>query len=199
MLASRFGFDAEEVWQHELNRELRASRASPNVLAPGDVLHIPEAPARPMRLARGTTNRYEGSLPRVPIRLQLELGDRPLADEPCVVTGAMETIETSTDGEGMLSIEIAPHVSEVHVEVARRGLRFRALVGRLDPRDQESGVFERLVNLGYVVPEARMAGGEARRARLRRALTAFQRDRGIDPTGELDTETLDALRDAHRC
>jgi hypothetical protein len=198
LLASRFGFDADAVWEHDCNRELRASRCSPNVLAPGDILHIPDEPARPLTLTLGTTNRYRASLRRVPIRLRIELGDQVLSNERCLVTGTTPAINKLTDADGMLSFEIAPHVHEVRIEVVRRRLSFRVLVGHLDPHSQESGAFERLLNLGYLAPEGRIASGAARADRLRRALAAFQRDQGMDPTGKLDAATQDALQNVHR-
>ncbi|MCA9625274.1 MAG: hypothetical protein KC731_39900, partial [Myxococcales bacterium] len=69
-LAQRFGFDADEVWNDESNRELREQRESPNVLAPGDVLHIPEESERSgAGLSKGASNRYRGTLASTSVRV----------------------------------------------------------------------------------------------------------------------------------
>jgi hypothetical protein len=60
-LANTFGFDADTVWQDPSNAQLRAIRPNPNLLAPGDVLSIPDPPTQPppmTSLTPGSTNRF---------------------------------------------------------------------------------------------------------------------------------------------
>ena len=41
-IADQYGFDPEEVWNDDKNKTLKEKRKSPNILAPGDVLFIPD-------------------------------------------------------------------------------------------------------------------------------------------------------------
>lgn len=40
-LAQRYGFDAEEVWSHPRNEDLRKLRKDHHILAPGDIVYLP--------------------------------------------------------------------------------------------------------------------------------------------------------------
>ena len=74
-LAHRLGFDAEVVWNHATNAGLRGLRTNPNMLAPGDVLHVPtdETP-QPMRVLPRTTNRFVATVPKVSVSVVLRAG-----------------------------------------------------------------------------------------------------------------------------
>src|SRR4051794_28495193 len=71
-LARALGSDADGVWGHEQNRALREQRPTPDILHPGDVLHVP-APA----LATGPAisphphTRYRARVPAVEIKIRL--------------------------------------------------------------------------------------------------------------------------------
>jgi hypothetical protein len=65
----------------------------------------------------------------------------------------------------------------------------------MDPADEASGVRKRLENLGHLPAAA--VDPESEEILLRCAIEAFQRARGIDPTGELDDRTRQELLDAH--
>ena len=41
-LAHRFGFDADTVWNDAANTKLGDARTDPNILAPTDILYIPD-------------------------------------------------------------------------------------------------------------------------------------------------------------
>ena len=71
-------------------------------------------------------------------------------------------------------------------------LHFSLQIGHLDPHDTESGLQQRLNNLGYHCPRSGRID-----AQTRVALRAFQTDQGIDPSGELDSSTESALRQHH--
>ena len=88
-LASRFGFDADDVWGHPKNEELRASRGGDrHVLLPGDVLYIPEAKPRWLPVTVGRTNAFVVPLNPVSVVVRFVAEGKPLAGEAYVVTGA---------------------------------------------------------------------------------------------------------------
>ena len=69
------------------------------------------------------------------------------------------------------------------------------LLGHLAPVEEISGVHARLCNLGY----AAGAVTDSMTDELRTALRHFQRDCGIEETGEPDEATQEKLKEAHEC
>ncbi|XXY17060.1 peptidoglycan-binding domain-containing protein [Sorangium sp. So ce216] len=197
LLAIRHEFDADEVWGAPENAELRARRASPEVLAPGDILHLADAPRAGTELRARTRNSYRARVPSSVVRVRLQRGGAPVANARCVVHGRNPPLETRTDGEGMLCFDAPMNVHEVRVDLPDEQLTLRVLVGHLDPLNESSGVADRLANLGFLSAADRHAPEEQWRDRVREALAAFQERHGLDLTGELDEPTRDALRDAH--
>ncbi|WP_437876232.1 peptidoglycan-binding domain-containing protein [Sorangium sp. So ce513] len=197
LLAVRHGFSADNVWSAPENAGLRQRRASPDVLAPGDILYLPDRAAAGARLHARAQNSYRASVPRVPVCVTLHTEDGPLANARCVVHTGASPLEIRTNGEGMLRFDAPMNAHEVRIDVPDEELTLRVLVGFLDPPDDGSGAFDRLVNLGLLSPVDRHAPESQRRARVREALAAFQERRGLEPTGELDEPTRCALRDEH--
>jgi hypothetical protein len=97
-LAHTFGFDAEEVWNDPKNAELKQRRADMDVLAPGDVVYLPEASKEGLPLTPGTSNRYTAKVPKIEVTLAFQDGDAPLANEPCEVLG-LGGVEGAAPGE----------------------------------------------------------------------------------------------------
>jgi hypothetical protein len=195
-LAHEIGFDADEVWNHESNRELRALRPNPQVLAPGDVLRVPDRPRTALSINAGGTHRYRGHVPRVGVRVVLQDGGRPLADEPYVVEGAGAPIEGRSDGQGLVRFEVPMHVREVLLPLPGRHVVLPVRVGYLDPVSDASGVRQRLRQLGYggQLGHGGEAGGHEGD---RRAIAAFQSAHDLPVTGEADDATRAALARTH--
>lgn len=198
LLAARFGVDADTLWGDPANRALAERRPDRDVLAPGDILHVPERPAASRPVQVHTTNRYRARVPTTTLSVLLRHDQRPLASERCLVHGAGRApLERVTDGEGRLQLELPVHVREVTVLVVDRNLSCPVRIGHLDPPTQTSGARQRLAQLGYLARLGVQAGHEASGALVRSALRLFQRDQGVAPTGELDASTADLLRSAH--
>jgi hypothetical protein len=193
-LAHAMGFDAEEVWNHADNRALRERRASPEILQPGDVLHVPDRPASGLRVSPHTHNRYKARVPTVEIRLRLrDDADRPLANKAYQVLGAGAPQHGTTDGDGLATLTVPAHAAEVDLLLEQTGLHYRVLIGHMDPIEEPSGVRKRLEHLGYL-PPLDATGADAD---LSAGVSAFQRAQGIEPTGVMDQATRDALERAH--
>ncbi len=88
-LAYALGFSADAVWNDAKNADLKASRPDPDLLAPGDVLYLPDAaPDDPnpnplkSRVCRpvqsGTSNDYAAEVPPVSVHLVLAEDGVPL-------------------------------------------------------------------------------------------------------------------------
>lgn len=192
-IAHARGFDPALVWSHPANRALRERRPDPEMLAPGDILHVPPraAPAS-LPVAVGQTNRYRAEVPRVHVRLAIGAGGARVANARyrAVLPGSAEVIaEGTTDGDGFVELVLRPDVSRVRLVFAEIGLHYLVRVGHLDPIEEGSGLRSRLRHLGYLV--------SAEEDGLRRALRAFQFDHQLPLTGALDDATRAALLAEH--
>lgn len=200
-LAHAMGFDADAVWNDEVNRELRESGRRPNVLAPGDILCVPEKPTNaPMLLLATRDNAYKGTIPDVRVAVVFHGEDGPLKNESYVITGLEDLVEGKSDDEGAVTVVVPIHTREVDLVFPARELAFRLRVGELDPVESDSGATQRLAHLGF----DGWALGEA--ASLPRpppddgddaTVRAFQRARGLEETGVCDAATRAELEKAH--
>jgi hypothetical protein len=205
-LAVRFGFDAEEVWNDPKNDDLRQVRKNPNILHPGDILYIPAKPAPSgLDVLAGTVNGYTAVVPRTEVKLMLRAGKKRFLSQPCTVEGMKTEKPLKTDGEGNLTLSVPVSVKELVVCVVDREaakapkaahvdptVRFRILLGHMDPVEERSGLRARLTHLGYYVPMQ-----EDEEAELREAVLAFQCAAGLPLTGEPDEVLHAALVKAH--
>lgn len=194
-LAFAGGFDAKEVWNDPKNEAIRKLRNDPLVLAPGDVVYLPEGKRESLPIQKGATNKYKATVPRVDVHLVLhdEKGD-PLANEPYQIEGlAGEQGTTRTTGEdGAVSFQAPVHLREVMLFFPKKHLHLAVAVGDLDPIDERSGVAGRLRNLGFL-----RAGSSPSDEEMAAGIRAFQRSRSLPETGALDDGTRDALKSAH--
>src|SRR5688572_23264483 len=84
-LAHRRGFSVEDVWNDPANDALRQKRSSPEILQPGDILHLPERREgwNPRSLTIGGENRFTAKIPAVQIKLVLQRADgTAIANKP---------------------------------------------------------------------------------------------------------------------
>lgn len=209
-LAARMGFDADEVWNHDDNRELRERRPNREILAPGDILRVPDAPAtsRPS-FTSGGTRRYRARVPSVTVRVVLDGGQGPIANEPYEIHGlpGQEPLRGTTGADGLVSVELPVHVSRVDLVLPNRRQIHPLRVGHLDPAGERSGLRSRLAHLGYLLPHPGEVLShpllddhgslEAEPERLARAVRTFQQDRDLGTTGQPDAQTMDALATRH--
>ena len=179
----RNGIKPEDTWDLPKNAELREQRADPNLLNPGDILHLPEDSRSPLTITAGATNHYSARVPETTINIVLQDFDGPVANADILVSG-LEPLERKfrTDEQGKIRIENIP--------VTTRSLFLKSLdgaidmdlrIGELNPIHEVSGWTGRLQNLGFS------------------SLLAFQDSQGISPTGEPDKETIAALEEAYGC
>ncbi len=189
-LAARGSVPAAEIWSHPENAYLAKARPSGDLLAPGDVIHVPPDEALGLPLAAGTKNRYAATVPSVRLELYLLRGDDPLRNKAFEVQGAAG-LDGTTDGEGALTIHLPLHCREITIVIPDEGLSFPVQIGAMDPIDEPAGVRKRLDNLGFLRRDDADAVGQA----IRR----FQRMRGLPETGHADDATRDELVRAHGC
>lgn len=217
-LADKMGFSAKAVWDDAKNADLKARRVNMDILAPGDIVYVPDAKPKGLPITAGTTNKYVARVSRVTINLILQKDGQILADEPYVIEGLGVPVPGKSSPEGKVSFDISVHVREVQLVLTRRDMAHTVLIGEMDPLDQPSGVKKRLSHLGFLVwrPEVEARTSDLlssegpfdlverlRRSggidddELQRAIEAFQRAEGLKPTGAMDAATREALGAAH--
>jgi hypothetical protein len=199
-LAYVHAFDANEVWSHERNADLRQMGRTPELLAPGDILYLPVKPKEGMAFSAGTSNRYRAQVPTVKVSLAFKDADRVLSDEPYEVHGLGtdgsdgQTEARKTDADGKIELELPVTTREVSIVFPIQNVAYEVRVGDMDPVAELSGVQKRLENLGYL-PRDRESASEG--AYLQGAIAAFQKQHGLSPTGTLDQGTTRLLKDEH--
>ena len=205
-IAALYGFsDYKAIWDYGENAELRKKRKDPHILAPGDVVAIPDPRKKTVTKPAGTSHRFK--LATVVLQLRVKLIDRwdhPLHDAPCWFRiddtddqghpkkaiavykltnkeGLFEFPITRTAVEGELEVQAS---AESQKPVARQQEKFDLFVGGLEPVATNNGLRARLNNLGYF---AGLAEEIEDKEQLRWAIEEFQFDHGIKPqNGDFD-------------
>lgn len=198
-IAAKFGFlEWEPIWNLSQNKDLRERRKDPSVLADGDVVYVPDIPQQVFVLETGKRHRIVIKRLRVAIRPQLlHLDATPVAGAKYAVTPAKKPLEGQTDGDGWFEQKVPADANDLKLTVNLTDdpdgpcYEWRLAIGHLDPVDTDSGLQQRLSNLGY------WPAGESDAATLPYGLRAFQDDHDLDVTGEADQATQDKLKEVH--
>ncbi|MFO0619267.1 MAG: peptidoglycan-binding domain-containing protein [Polyangiaceae bacterium] len=191
-IAHELAFDPDAVWNDDKNAALRARRPNRDILYPGDILEIPDAEPNSAGVQQGTSNEYTAGVPKVKISVVLEGPEGPLANEPFTIVGLAETSGT-TDGNGEVNVEIPVDVKEFTITLTQQEYAYTILVGHLDPPTEDSGIRQRLTNLGIYRRASPSEDGGA----LRAAIREFQRQHSLPITGIVDDATREAIVAAH--
>lgn len=196
-LAASVGLFWQTLWEHPRNAALRGRRSSHNILLPGDTIFVPEKLSRRETCATTRVHRFRRR--GVPTELRVRCLDeeqQPYALAPFRLLGEGIDLHGALDGDGWLRVPIPPGARRLHLLLGEAGEldEFDLDVGSLDPHDEATGVCDRLRNLGYYAGPSTTGSTPA----LRDAIRWFQRDEGIEPTGEIDAALRDALQSRHR-
>ena len=188
-----YGFFWETVWNHPNNAQLKKARRDPNILAPGDLVFIPDKRLKDERRPTGQMHRFQ--LKSVPAKLRIQLfeGEEPRANQAYELTVNDRKLTGKTNANGVLTQSIPPDANEGELIIGPHRERFTLLFGYLNPLGELSGVQARLNNLGY---DCGAADGQMNEE-TENALKAFQARFGLTETGEVDGPTRDKLQYLH--
>jgi hypothetical protein len=149
-IAFRLGADADAIWKDPRNRELSARR-DPHMLAPGDVLYVPEPRMRTAPLRVGDTNRFTAEIPHISVRVRLvDEKAQPRKHQPVEVRGVGHVPPHWTDGDGVLELGVPVCTRTLSLLLVDEGIEVPLFVGGLDPAEESSGQRMRLSNLGFM-------------------------------------------------
>ena len=195
-IAHRYGFRTiNAIWDHPANADLRARRRTPNILAPGDVLVVPERAVGESDRPTDARHRFTAKLQPLLLRIRL----RDLREQPILRTLEADTgggrFEVRPDGEVYaFGIQATDTAVALRAREAPK-LKVRTVVGALDPVDTPTGQRDRLYNLGYPCG----FGHEPDPERMAWAVQEFQCDRKLAVTGVVDDATRARLEADHGC
>lgn len=196
-IAARFGQSVVSLWGLAENAGLRALRGDdPYVLAPGDVVRVPRPQRTSLVLATGRRHviRRIGTL--VPFQVTCRHNDAPRANlgftlELRGMKGQLIHGTSEADGTVRADIPATARGGVLRFEDGRGTIAFE--LGALDPLDTLTGIQARLQSLGYYRYEVDGVFGP----RTARAVTEFQRDAGVNVTGQIDDATRAAVERAY--
>ncbi len=189
-IAARYGFKDEKKLL-AANRELFASRKA-EVLAPGDVLVIPDFTAKAFSAKDKSVNKFKLTRPRRLLKIPLKDHEgKPLEDVPWKIEVGNLTFQGRTDAQGIIC-EIPVLESLVMLTLAEQ-LPIQLRIGHLNPLrgapdGGKSGVAQRLALLGF---HAGDLDGKDEVA-LHNAIAQYELSKGWEP-GECDGTLNDKL------
>jgi hypothetical protein len=194
-IADKAGFLWPAIWDDPGNQVLKETRKDPNVLLPGDLVHIP--PVRHRNEAGQTEQRHRFRLKGEPCRLKLtieQLG-QARANESFRLVAGDQCQSGSLDDSGTLDVIIPAGAQRATIFLGTPPSeeRLELAVGSLDPVTEITGVQARLENLGYDCGGVDGTFDDETRA----AISAFQQDNQLNVTGDLDPSTLQVLLQTH--
>src|SRR5208283_1277281 len=98
----RYGFaDANLIWSHPDNEALRNRRRSMHVLAPGDIVAIPDPRKKSVQRETDKVHQFTVRLPTRGVHLILvDANHQPITDSPYVLHVGSETRSGRTGGSG---------------------------------------------------------------------------------------------------
>ncbi|WP_224372646.1 hypothetical protein [Hyalangium versicolor] len=159
-IARRHGFsDAMAIWNHPNNEGLRNRRKSPHVLAPGDVVYIPDAKKKVVECATGKSHKFRVRLAKRDVHVVFVDADgQPLANSPYVLRVGNIERKGQTGADGAIHEKgFHPREERAELELTELGITRTLLIGHLNPHHEESGWRQRLANLGYEANESGLA------------------------------------------
>ena len=194
-IAAATGHRWETIWNHPQNLALKAARACPNILLPGDLLYVPEK--QPKSVSRPTDQQHgfvkKGV--RSKFRMCIKNVGEPCANQPYVLIIDGQPYNGNTDSGGWIEVSIPPDAQSGQLTVGLDPLHqqvFTLELGGIDPITEIAGIQKRLRNLGYACE----ATGELDEA-TSRAIALFQEREDLDPSGKPDRSTLSKLQEQY--
>jgi N-acetylmuramoyl-L-alanine amidase len=208
-IASRFGTTVDDIWALPENADLKASRPNPEILAPLDVVYLPQTKPTAIALTVGSENNFVADVLTVSVKVVFKDEDgNALASQSVTTDPELDDTPPTTDGDGALTLKVPVTLTEIDVLIGDAPLTFTLQVGNLDPADTDTGLLSRLRQLGYLVDESTHAFArdwmqpvalEMQQEAVARGVSVYQAKNDKDVTGVPDDDLRSALRDEHGC
>lgn len=201
-IADQVGHFWQTIWDDPANADLKAVRDNRNILMPGDKLTIPAL--RPKTETRETDLIHQFKRKGVPLIIRFEAVDarrEPYANCEYTLTAGRRRYQGVTDDKGRLeqyvssSAKLATLIVTLPAKDGKpaRSRTWKLRIGGLRPANSVAGCQARLRNLGFSIDRIDGEFGPQSEA----AVLAFQRQFGLEMTGELDDATVTRIEEEH--
>jgi hypothetical protein len=150
-IAFATGLTSDKIWSHPENAALRRKRAHPGILGKGDEIVLPDLEPLEIPLGEepGPGTEIEGGMAQLRLRLvDAEGKPRSGIRYRLDVDGANHAAG-ATDGEGRITTQVPADAVQALLIVDERD-RYELQLGTMEPEDAETGVAQRLFNLGFL-------------------------------------------------
>lgn len=180
------------IWDDAGNSDVKTQREDPNVLMPGDRLVIPPLQEKEESIAAEQRHRFKRKGEPAKFRARIMQNDKPVANKPYKFDIDGKITEGTTDPDGMVEVSLPGNAKRGKLMI-EGGETYQFEFGHLEPINTLKGVQERLRNLGYAIDEISGKNDPP----TRDAVLEFQRKNTLDPSGDVDQPTRDALELKH--
>ncbi|MGE4296627.1 MAG: peptidoglycan-binding protein [Desulfovibrionaceae bacterium] len=169
----------------------------PSILMEGDEIWVPGPDVGRTLCSTGGTYAFRCYTPTTYVRVEVKNQGVAVAGAKYVLTIGENVFTGVTGRDGLVSQAVELGASEAKLEVTMPDGSKREWtmeLGGLDPVESDSGMKQRLINLGLLI-EADKDDDD----KLKLALGRLQEMCGIPATGIPDPTTLEYLRTVHKC
>ena len=193
LLAEKYGFLPETLWEHPKNSSLKSLRKDRNILLPSDELFIPEKDIKSIAKPCAAKHQFKRKAVPAKFKLQLKKNGEPRSNLDYRLEIDSLTFSGKTDGSGWIEHVISPSAKKGKVTLTESKETYELKLGNLDPLDSIEGVQQRLQNLGFYSGEIDGKEGNLTRS----AIQFFQKNKKLPVKGKIDSELKDMLKDDH--
>ena len=192
-IAFERGFFPDTIWNHPNNADLKNKRKDPNVLLPGDIVHVPDKRLR--EYSEATNQVYKYKCKNTPDKLMLQLlrESEPRKNESYELDIDGQKFSGTTDDQGRLEHSIPPNAKKGKLTIGKESDEYELRLGGLNPIEEVTGVQGRLRHLGFYFGS--IDGKNS--PELIHAIQEFQVVNDIEPDGEFNSATKDALKKSY--
>lgn len=152
-IAESEGMHWKRIWDAPENAALVEKRYYPNVLLPGDEVHVPELELREESCATEQKHKFRVSR-GVELRVRIHDTKGPRKNEPYHLEADGKKIKgetAKTDDDGLAVVRVPASLRRAVLVVGKKEDEYELLIGFLDPVDTVTGLHGRLQNMGYDV------------------------------------------------
>jgi N-acetylmuramoyl-L-alanine amidase len=200
-IAKKYGFASwRTIYDHPTNADFKQRRPNPDVIYPGDEIHIPEKQPGTDTAATGQSHTFK--LARRKTKLTVKIAEHlgpPLTGRPYSLKAGGGIVEGTLPASGLVEHDIPEDLPEAELRVyLGDGASFYhwiLQIAHLDPIDTVSGLQARLNNLGFYAGPVDGVEGPMTRTAIRQ----FQRAHGLRVDEIAGPKTQQKLEEVYGC
>lgn len=193
-IAKRTGHFWKTIWDDPANNKLRETRGNPSILLPGDRVHIPEIRTKEETGAAENRHRFRRRGEPATFKMTFRRLGVPRANEPYQAIVDGRHYSGTLDDQGKLRIHVPSDAERATIIVGEDNMsnEYIVLLHHLNPVDHETGIQQRLNNLGYPCE----ATGEIDE-QTQAAMKQYQKKHQVAPSGRCDASIRNRLKQEH--